>query len=194
MTAHRCRACGVSNWPWHQVAVGSTPSACRAAPAAGCSVPPTPGVAALPRRPRWPRQPERRGRHPGPGSVSRARLCAPVQRRSPRRCHRSGCWPSLLLARLIRRARLYPAPPGPLGHEPDWRAPPSLGPWPHISAFHIIFARRFTYRGTSHSYLSASCPVPPRFTGGLLPFARASYFFTTGPTVTTTVARACHVR
>ena len=71
--------------------------------------------------------------------------------------------------------------------------PPSLGPWPHISAFHITFARRFAYRGTPHSYLSASCPVPPRFTGGLLPFARASYFFTTGPTVTTTVARACHV-
>jgi hypothetical protein len=72
--------------------------------------------------------------------------------------------------------------------------PASLGPWPHVSAFHITFARRFAYRGSVHSYLSASCPVPPRFTGGLLPFARASYFFPAEFTVTTTVARACHVR
>jgi hypothetical protein len=84
--------------------------------------------------------------------------------------------------------------PGPLGTSLTGVLPPSLGPWPHISAFHITFTRRFAYRGSAHSYLSASCPVPPRFTGGLLPFARASYFFTTGPTVTTEVARACHVR
>ena len=84
--------------------------------------------------------------------------------------------------------------PGPLGTSLTGVLPSSLGPWPHISAFHITFARRFTYRGAPHSYLSASCPVPPRFTGGLLPFARARYFFTAGLTVTTTVARACHVR
>jgi hypothetical protein len=84
--------------------------------------------------------------------------------------------------------------PGPLGTNLTGVLPPSLGPWPHISAFHITFSRRFSYRGTPHSYLSAACPVPPRFTGGLLPFARASYFFTAGPTVTTTVVRSCHVR
>jgi hypothetical protein len=84
--------------------------------------------------------------------------------------------------------------PGPLGTHLTGTLPASLGPWPHVSAFHIAFARRFAYRGALHSYLSASCPVPPRFTGGLLPFARASYFFTAGLTVTTTVARACHVR
>jgi len=84
--------------------------------------------------------------------------------------------------------------PGPLGTNLTGVLPPSLGPWPHISAFHITFARRFSYRGATHSYLRASCPVPPRFTGGLLPFARASYFFTAAPTVTTTVVRSCHVR
>lgn len=72
--------------------------------------------------------------------------------------------------------------------------PRSLGPWPHLSAFHITFARRFVYRGTPHSYLRASCPVPPRFTGGLLPFASATYSFAAGPTVTATLVRACHVR
>lgn len=72
--------------------------------------------------------------------------------------------------------------------------PRSLGPWPHLSAFDITLARRFVYRGARHSYLRASCPVPPRFTGGLLPFASASYLFAAGPTITATVVRACHVR
>ena len=84
--------------------------------------------------------------------------------------------------------------PGPLGTTLTGVLPHSLGPWPHVSAFHITFARRFAYRGVIHSYLRASCPVPPRFTGGLIPFARASYFFNPGLTVTTTVARSCHVR
>ena len=84
--------------------------------------------------------------------------------------------------------------PGPLGTSLTGVLPPSLGPWPHVSAFHITFARNFVYRGALHSYLRASCPVPPRFTGGLLPFARARYFFNAAPTITTTVARTCHVR
>jgi hypothetical protein len=84
--------------------------------------------------------------------------------------------------------------PGPLGTHLTGVLPPSLGPWPHVSAFHITFAREFRYRGATHSYLRASCPVPPRFTGGLLPFARARYFFSDAPTATTTVARSCHVR
>ena len=84
--------------------------------------------------------------------------------------------------------------PGPLGTTLTGVFPPSLGPWPHVSAFNITFDRRFSYRGTTHNYVRASCPVPPRFTGGLLPFARARYFFDSGPTVTTTVARTCHVR
>ena len=84
--------------------------------------------------------------------------------------------------------------PGPLGTNLTGVLPPSLGPWPHVSAFHITFTRHFVYRGALHSYLSASCPVPPRFTGGLLPFARARYFFNAAPTITTTVARSCHVR
>ena len=84
--------------------------------------------------------------------------------------------------------------PGPLGTSLTGVLPRSLGPWPHVSAFHITFSRHFVYRGALHSYLRASCPVPPRFTGGLLPFARARYFFNAAPTVTTTVARTCHVR
>ena len=83
--------------------------------------------------------------------------------------------------------------PGPLGTTLTGVLPHSLGPWPHVSSFHITFSRRFAYRGAVHSYLSASCPVPPRFTGGLVPFARASYFFNSELTISTTVARSCSV-
>lgn len=72
--------------------------------------------------------------------------------------------------------------------------PRSLGPWPHLSAFQITFSRRFVQAGERHSYLNASCPVPPRFTGGTLPFAKASYFFAGAPELAATVVRACHVR
>jgi hypothetical protein len=82
---------------------------------------------------------------------------------------------------------------GPLATTLTGQVPRSLGPWPHLSAFQLTFARRFAYRGSLHSYLSASCPVPPRFTGGLLPFARARYFFNGGLSVTTSVNRSCHV-
>ena len=85
--------------------------------------------------------------------------------------------------------------PGPLGTSLTGVLPPSLGPWPHVSAFHITFARHFVYRGALHSYLRASCPVPPRFTGGLLPVRpRPLLLQRLGPPSTTTVARTCHVR
>ncbi len=32
----------------------------------------------------------------------------------------------------------------------------------------MVVSRRFSYRGQVHSYLSASCPLPPHFTSGFL--------------------------
>ncbi|HWB69929.1 MAG TPA: hypothetical protein VG518_08115 [Solirubrobacterales bacterium] len=95
---------------------------------------------------------------------------------------------SFLMPILIRHR------PGPLGTTLTGVLPHSLGPWPHVSAFHIVFHRHFYFHGAAHSYLSASCPVPPRFTGGLVPFARARYYFNAAPTATTTVTRSCEVR
>jgi hypothetical protein len=94
---------------------------------------------------------------------------------------------SFLVPILIRHRQ------GPLGTTLTGALPHSLGPWPHVSAFRITFFRRFAFKGATRSYLRASCPVPPRFTGGLVPFARARYYFDAAPTATTTVPRACHV-
>lgn len=54
--------------------------------------------------------------------------------------------------------------------------PRSVGPWPHFAHFFIDVSRRFSYRGRTRSYLSASCPLPRRFTVGFLSFARATFY------------------
>jgi hypothetical protein len=75
------------------------------------------------------------------------------------------------------------------------RAPVSraLGRWPRLRSFRITFGRRYSYRGAPRSYLSARCPLPPRFHIGFFPLARATYHFAPAPTLTTTILRGCRV-
>lgn len=72
--------------------------------------------------------------------------------------------------------------------------PPSLGPWPHIAHFEMELSRRYAYRGRSRSYLSASCPIPARFTAGFFSFARAIFTLAGGRDVSTAIARGCRAR
>jgi hypothetical protein len=72
--------------------------------------------------------------------------------------------------------------------------PPSLGPWPHFAHFRMRLARRYTYRGRSRSYLSASCPIPRHFTAGFFSFARATYTLAGGVKVSTSIPRSCRAR
>jgi hypothetical protein len=86
--------------------------------------------------------------------------------------HRSGAFRTVLVA-LIRR---------------------SAGPWPHVANFEIHVGRRFRHRGRTHSYLSASCPVPTGFTEAFLSFARATYTFAGGDQATIETVRSCQAR
>jgi hypothetical protein len=70
----------------------------------------------------------------------------------------------------------------------------SVGPWPHVSDFHISIARNFRHKGKRRSYLSASCPVPQGFTAGFLSFARATYTFEGGKQMTTESVRSCRAQ
>jgi hypothetical protein len=72
--------------------------------------------------------------------------------------------------------------------------PAALGPWPHFAHFEITLSRRYSYRGQSRSYLSASCPIPPRFTAGFFSFARTTLTLAGGRTVGTGIARGCRAR
>ncbi|HEX4304585.1 MAG TPA: hypothetical protein VHZ54_00975 [Solirubrobacterales bacterium] len=69
--------------------------------------------------------------------------------------------------------------------------PHSLGPLPRLAVFHLRLFRRFRHGGQVHSYISASCPVPPAFTAGFLSFARATYSFGDGRRVRIETVRSC---
>jgi hypothetical protein len=72
--------------------------------------------------------------------------------------------------------------------------PPALGPWPHFAHFEVELSRRYRYRGQSRSYLSASCPIPPRLTAGFFSMAQASFSLAKGGQVGTSIARSCRAR
>jgi len=71
---------------------------------------------------------------------------------------------------------------------------PTLGPWPHFAHFEMTLSRRYAYRGRERSYLSASCPIPRRFTAGFFSFAKATFSLADGREVSTTIARGCRAR
>jgi hypothetical protein len=72
--------------------------------------------------------------------------------------------------------------------------PPTLGPWPRFAHFEMTLARRYTYRGRERSFISASCPIPPRFTAGFFSFAKAGFTLVDGRQVSTGIARGCRAR
>jgi hypothetical protein len=69
-----------------------------------------------------------------------------------------------------------------------------LGRWLRLRSFRLTLGRSYSAHGQRRSYLSASCPLPPRFSIGIFPLARATYRFAPGPTLTTTILRGCRVR
>jgi hypothetical protein len=72
--------------------------------------------------------------------------------------------------------------------------PEALGPWPHFAHFEVTLSRRYRYRGQDRSYLSASCPIPPRLTAGFFSMARAEFTLADGGQLGTGIARSCRAR
>ncbi len=69
--------------------------------------------------------------------------------------------------------------------------PAALGPWPRFASFEMTLARRYVYRGESRSYLSASCPIPRRFTAGFFSFASVTLTLAGGREISTGIPRSC---
>jgi hypothetical protein len=76
------------------------------------------------------------------------------------------------------------------------RAPAAaaLGRWSRLRSFDLTLGRSYVAHGVRHSYLSASCPLPPRFHILSFPLARATYTFSPRPSLSTTILRSCRVR
>lgn len=72
--------------------------------------------------------------------------------------------------------------------------PPVLGPWPRLADFEMTLGRRYRSHGRRRSFLSATCPIPPRFTAGFLSLARATYTFVGGRRLGVEIVRGCRAR
>lgn len=66
--------------------------------------------------------------------------------------------------------------------------------WAYITHFDMKLRRIYTYKGQTHSYISAGCAAPPGFPGAVYPFARANFGFAEGEQVTATLVRDCTVK
>jgi hypothetical protein len=97
--------------------------------------------------------------------------------------------PTVVVLPFVLRLR-----PGRFGTTLVAHLPPSLGPWPHFARFEMELSRRYVHRGRERSYLSASCPIPHRFTAGFFSFARATFTLLGGREVSTGIARSCRAR
>lgn len=64
----------------------------------------------------------------------------------------------------------------------------------YISAFDLSLKRTYSYHGQKLSYAQASCAAAKGFPGASFPFARISYGFEGGTTVSKELVRECKVR
>lgn len=72
--------------------------------------------------------------------------------------------------------------------------PRSAREWAYVTHFEMKLRRTYTWRGQRRSFVSAGCAAPAGFPGAVYPFARASFGFAGGRSVTTTLIRNCNVR
>jgi hypothetical protein len=72
--------------------------------------------------------------------------------------------------------------------------PKSAQGWAYLQHFDMTLKRTYTYEGKRRSYISAACAVPAGLPGAVFPFAKATYGFDNGQSLTTTVVRSCKVR
>jgi hypothetical protein len=72
--------------------------------------------------------------------------------------------------------------------------PRVVAEWGYVSGVSLSLKRTFRYKGRIRSFISAGCPAPAGFPGATFSFARASFGFEDGRTVTSTLNRSCRVR
>jgi hypothetical protein len=76
----------------------------------------------------------------------------------------------------------------------DGALPPIASEYGYISAFNLLLRRQYAFHGEKLSYASAGCPAPSGFTQVNFPFAKASFQFADGRTLSSKLVRKCTVR
>jgi hypothetical protein len=83
---------------------------------------------------------------------------------------------------------------GTFGTELIGTLPPIASEYGYISAFNLSLGATYHYMGQKLSYASASCPAPKGFPGAAFPFAKASYEFAGGLTLSEKLVRECKAK
>lgn len=83
---------------------------------------------------------------------------------------------------------------GPYGTALIANLPQALGNWGYVTGIQMKLSRRYSYRGQSHSFLSAGCPAPKGFPGAVFPLARTSFAFAGGAKLSSVLTRSCRAR
>jgi hypothetical protein len=70
----------------------------------------------------------------------------------------------------------------------------ALGTKRTLTGIEMTLARRYSYRGKPHSYLSSGCPAPKGFTKAVFALVRTSFAFAGGRTLASTLMSTCGAR
>jgi hypothetical protein len=65
--------------------------------------------------------------------------------------------------------------------------------WAYLTQFDMTLGRTYKYRGKQRSFISAACAAPAKFPGAVFPFAKSTYRFSDGESVSTAINRTCGV-
>jgi hypothetical protein len=94
---------------------------------------------------------------------------------------------SVLVFRLARASGNY-------GATLTAELPQVAADWGYVSGVSLSLGRTFHYHGRTRSFLSAGCPAPAGFPGATFVFAKASFGFEDGRTLSSTLTRSCAAR
>lgn len=93
----------------------------------------------------------------------------------------------VLVFRLTRRGGVF-------GTVMSTTLPRSAQRWAYLTHFDMTLHRSYEYGGKQRSYVAAACAAPAGFRSALFPFARATYGFDDGQTISTSASGSCTVR
>jgi hypothetical protein len=72
--------------------------------------------------------------------------------------------------------------------------PKAMDAWGRLTGLEMTLSRRYSYKGSSHSFISSGCPAPKGFTRVPFRLARASFAFGGGTKITSTISGDCTVK
>jgi hypothetical protein len=74
------------------------------------------------------------------------------------------------------------------------KLPKALARWGNLTGIEMTLSRRYSYRGRSRSFISASCPAPKGFSKAVFPLARTSFDFQGAAELASVFTSTCEAR